>query len=365
MARIKITLVRLLSSFGFSTRRDGRERIPRRQLFRRLLFVAGIGGLVTAVWAWTPVPVSDDPLVRMPGTQPGQVSLQAPTRCLNCHAGYDPAVEPGFNWQGSMMAQSARDFLFWSCLTVGAQDSLWAVGTPNATDICVRCHFPKGWLEGRSDPTSASLMTGADFDGVQCDFCHRMWDPNFEKTYAGTNEGSDWLGYWDETNASGTPSQSAADETYAADSAAAQSIVQFDGTNFFTNNQPPANYTEPDVAARSDYASNGGEKLTQPNAAGIWPQHCGNGDCGPPVNSIPDRETLEAKARQMYLYGANGIVHILSTVRISPWERGVNRENSGEARHASQISRWVNLVAGTAVPNPSTNMAYAKPPGQR
>ena len=199
----------------------------------------------------------------MPGTQPGQVSLEAPNRCLNCHAGYDPAVEPGFNWQGSMMAQSARDFLFWSCLTVGAQDSLWAVGTPNATDICVRCHFPKGWLEGRSDPTNASLMTGADFDGVQCDFCHRMWDPNFEKTYGGTNEGSDWLGYWDETNASGTPSQSAADETYAADSAAAQSIVQFDGTNFFNNNQPPANYTEagsgqyyisPDAGKRASFA---------------------------------------------------------------------------------------------------------------
>ena len=76
------------------------------------------------VYAWTSVPVVDDPLVRMPGTQPGQVALQAPTRCLNCHAGYDTAVEPGFNWMGSMMAQSARDFLFWSCMTVSAQDSI-------------------------------------------------------------------------------------------------------------------------------------------------------------------------------------------------------------------------------------------------
>jgi hypothetical protein len=195
-------------------------------------------------YAWTALPVIDDPLVRMPGTQPGQVALQAPTRCLNCHAGYNESVEPGFNWKGSMMAQSARDFLFWSCMTVSAQDSIWAAGRPNATDICERCHFPKGWLEGRSDPTNASLMTGADFDGLQCDFCHRMWDPFFETTYTGTREGNDWLNYWDETNASGTPSQLAADATYAEDMSLAQAIVQFNGGNFFSNNLPPVNYQE-------------------------------------------------------------------------------------------------------------------------
>ena len=225
-----------------------------------LAFILAGGAIV---YAWTGIPVVDDPLVRMPGTQPNQVALQAPTRCMNCHAGYDPAVEPGFNWQGSMMAQSARDFLFWSCMTVSAQDSIWAVGSPNATDICERCHFPKGWLEGRSDPTNASLMTGADYDGVQCDFCHRMWDPFFETTYAGTREGSDWLGYWDETNASGTPSQLAADLTYADDLATSLTIQQFDGANFFTSNIPPANYTEstsgqyfvsPDAAKRASFA---------------------------------------------------------------------------------------------------------------
>jgi hypothetical protein len=168
---------------------------------------------------------------------------------LNCHAGYDTEVEPGFNWKGSMMAQSARDFLFWACFTVSAQDSIWAVGRPNATDICERCHFPQGWLEGRSDPTNASLMTGADFDGVQCDFCHTMYDPFFETTNNPLaldfpREGDDWLGYWDETNASGTPSQPAADATYAEDMTLALSILQFDGVNFFSNNLPPEFYTE-------------------------------------------------------------------------------------------------------------------------
>jgi hypothetical protein len=106
-------------------------------------------------------------------------------------------------------------------------------------------------------------MTGADFDGVQCDFCHRMWDPFFETTYAGTREGSDWLGYWDETNASGTPSQPAADATYADEMNTALSILQFNGASFFPNNLPPANYTEsgsgqffisPDAAKRASFA---------------------------------------------------------------------------------------------------------------
>lgn len=47
-----------------------------------------------AALAWDPTPVADDPLVRMPGTQPGQVSLEGPNRCLNCHGEYDQPVEP-------------------------------------------------------------------------------------------------------------------------------------------------------------------------------------------------------------------------------------------------------------------------------
>ena len=100
-------------------------------------------------FSWTSQPVSEDPLVRMPGTQPGQITLEGPGRCLNCHADYNHSVEPGFNWKGSMMAQASRDFIYWTCQTVSAQDAIWAVGNPNATDICARCHFPIGWLEGR------------------------------------------------------------------------------------------------------------------------------------------------------------------------------------------------------------------------
>ncbi len=209
-----------------------------------LVFVLVPASLYLA-YAWISLPVETDPLVRMPGTQPNQVTLEGPGRCLNCHADYNLSVEPGFNWKGSMMAQASRDFLFWSCMTVAAQDSIWAVDRPNATDICLRCHFPIGWLEGRSDPTNASLMRGDDYDGVNCDFCHNLYDPFFEITYSGAREGSDWFNYWDETNVSSTPSDTYALETYQQDSILSQNILLFNGQKFFgPDNKPPATYTE-------------------------------------------------------------------------------------------------------------------------
>jgi len=208
--------------------------------------------------------VKNDPLVRMPGSQPppeGGVALEAPTRCLNCHAGYNTAVEPGHNWKGSMMAQAARDFLFFACMTVAGQDSAWAtlattgVASPNAIDICERCHFPQGWIEGRSDPPNASAMTGADYDGVQCDFCHRLFDPFFEDTFAGTREGNDW----DETNASSTPSDAAALTTLAEDRLQAQGVLKFDGSPFFANDRPfSPEYTE--NASGQYFLSTGNDK---------------------------------------------------------------------------------------------------------
>jgi hypothetical protein len=200
--------------------------------------------------------VSDDPLVRMPGTQPGQVSLEGPNRCTNCHEGYHQAVEPGFNWKGSMMAQSARDPLFWATFVVAAQDSIHVLGNPNAADLCLRCHFPKGWLEGRSTTLNASAMTGADHDGVQCDFCHRMWDPHFDGTFSGVREGSDWPGYWDEA---GPLSGPAAQSTYNADLSQAGAIRRFDGQPFFAGTRPFSDaYTE--AGSGQYFVSSGDDK---------------------------------------------------------------------------------------------------------
>ncbi len=219
--------------------------------------------------SWTPLPTTQDPLVRMPGTQPGQVQLSAPDECQFCHGGYDPEVEPLHTWQGSMMAQSARDPLFWPAMVVAGQDSIFAIDRPNAVDLCERCHFPKGWLEGRSDPPNASLMTGADYDGVVCDVCHRMVDPFFEDTYAGARESNAWQVYWDEVAntgpGSGTLSQTSADATRAADQAAVQLLRFFNGNPYFgaTYRPIPPNYTEnaagqyfisPEIDKRASFA---------------------------------------------------------------------------------------------------------------
>jgi hypothetical protein len=220
--------------------------------------------------AWQSLPVSEDPLVRMPGSQPSQgIALEGPNRCLNCHSGYNQAVEPGFNWMGSMMAQSARDPIYWACLTVAGQDSVWALGNPNAVDLCERCHFPGGWLGGRSDPPNVSAMSGDDFDGISCDFCHTMWDPFFEDTYNGFREGSDWTGYWDESNASNTPSQAAADLTYAEDSSLTDAVKLFAPSlaSFFVDNKPKYATYDASVSGQFFNSSNGEKRASFADAA--------------------------------------------------------------------------------------------------
>jgi hypothetical protein len=108
----------------------------------------------------------------LPGSQPNQSgNLESPDKCDNCHGGYDIEVEPAFNWRGSMMSQAARDPLFYACLAISNQDA------PQSGDLCLRCHTPPGWLEGRSIPTDGSALTSSDREGVQCDYCHKMVKP--------------------------------------------------------------------------------------------------------------------------------------------------------------------------------------------
>lgn len=136
----------------------------------------------------------------MPGTQPfqGGPELSAPENCAQCHGNYDEDVEPFHNWQGSMMAHSSRDPLFEANMAIANQDA------PESGDLCLRCHFPRGWLAGRSVPTDGSRMVQEDRIGVSCDLCHRMVDPVYVEgispavdatilsnlTFAGTNYGN-------------------------------------------------------------------------------------------------------------------------------------------------------------------------------
>jgi len=83
----------------------------------------------------------------MPGSQPGESgNLEHPGNCDNCHGGYDMANEPAFSWRDSMMAQAARDPLFYACLVIANQDA------PESGDLCIQCHSPAGLRE--SDFTS-------------------------------------------------------------------------------------------------------------------------------------------------------------------------------------------------------------------
>ncbi len=109
------------------------------------------------------------------GTQPNELLVEVfeSDSCAACHGFYDPEQEPYEPWVASMMGQAGRDPIFWACLDVANQD----VG--DGGDLCLRCHAPGAWLDGRSTPTDGSALDDqlGDFDGVTCHFCHRMVDP--------------------------------------------------------------------------------------------------------------------------------------------------------------------------------------------
>lgn len=151
--------------------------------FKHLFLLTSALLLALGTISWGQVPTTLDDFF-LPGSQPNQSGqLETPQKCDNCHGGYDQAVEPAFNWRGSMMAQAAHDPLFFACLAIANQDA------PDSGDLCIRCHSPAGWLEGRSVPTDGSALNNNDREGVQCDFCHKLVKP------AGPGENP----YWQDT----------------------------------------------------------------------------------------------------------------------------------------------------------------------
>ena len=139
--------------------------------------------------------------IQQPGTQPGEVgAFISPDNCDNCHGNItqptNPTLEkerePGFGWRGGMMGNAGRDPLFWGTLAVAEQDFI-----PNADpalrggvgDLCIRCHSVGGWIAQRSTPTDGSgLSASSDKDGVECEFCHLLVNPDPPLSLAGTTE---------------------------------------------------------------------------------------------------------------------------------------------------------------------------------
>jgi hypothetical protein len=136
--------------------------------------------------------------IEQPGTQPNEVSnLESPDRCDNCHGGYNQAVEPAFNWRGSMMANAGRDPIFWATLAIAEQDF------DGSGDLCIRCHSSGGWYAGRSTPTDGSGLAAGDADGVDCDTCHKMTNPDGSEhpgvmipPFLANDEGTPAIGYY-------------------------------------------------------------------------------------------------------------------------------------------------------------------------
>ncbi len=124
--------------------------------------------------------------IKQPGTQEKEVPALIPPiqdspgpyqdktlnrACYNCHE-YDRPESHVKKWSGGMMAQASRDPLFLASLAIAEQDF------DGAGDLCIRCHFPRAWYDGRSTPTDASAIGIDDTNGVSCEFCHKMTNPD-------------------------------------------------------------------------------------------------------------------------------------------------------------------------------------------
>jgi hypothetical protein len=95
-----------------------------------------------------------------------------------------------------MMANAARDPIFWAALDVANADGE-EMGFAGLGEFCLRCHVPMGWTKGRAsadlsmtppDPPALGDADGcslgpstlgiddpdSDFSGLTCHFCHRM-----------------------------------------------------------------------------------------------------------------------------------------------------------------------------------------------
>lgn len=126
------------------------------------------------------VPTTIEDFFRL-GTQPDESMgedffpiIESPS-CEFCHSTSAMGEIPIFGrWKVSMMANATRDPLFHACMAIAEQDAAFA------GDLCLRCHTPGGWLAGRSDPTDGSGLLPQDFDGINCNFCHRAVNPIFE-----------------------------------------------------------------------------------------------------------------------------------------------------------------------------------------
>ena len=145
-----------------------------------VLALTAIGGTVATVMArggggQVKVPTTGADFFQ-PGTQPSPKDptidpIETSISCTYCHSGYGDQIAPYDTWATSLMAQSARDPVWHAAVAIANQDA--NIGG----ETCIRCHAPGGWLAGHSSNGSIADLQGDDFDGINCNFCHRVVNP--------------------------------------------------------------------------------------------------------------------------------------------------------------------------------------------
>lgn len=111
-------------------------------------------------------------VARAGGTEPGDLSFPGfagADGCAQCHGGGvsgDRSFLATDSWAGTMMANAARDPVFFAALTIANQD------IPGVGTYCLRCHASIGYVRGHAAP-DGSALDAVDKQGVGCEVCHR------------------------------------------------------------------------------------------------------------------------------------------------------------------------------------------------
>lgn len=113
-----------------------------------------------------------------PGTQPEtNIDLFKPilssTNCAYCHSDFDVETAPYDSWITSLMGQSARDPIWHAALSIANQD------IQHGGETCIRCHAPNAWLSGKSGDGLIDDFDATDYEGINCNFCHRAVNPEY------------------------------------------------------------------------------------------------------------------------------------------------------------------------------------------
>ena len=149
---------------------------------------ATLAGVALAAIA-VPALTLDSSTARAAPTESLQNPLTYDFTCEACHT-YDnnpmamdlPPHAPGA-YAGTVMANAARDPVFWAGVAIAYQDQ----EAPGETEECVRCHAPHAFVEGRGDALALADLEPVDRSGVDCDLCHRLIDDGEHLYTSGTH----------------------------------------------------------------------------------------------------------------------------------------------------------------------------------